>query len=85
MKSHLQGANIMAKIITKLDSEYEIVIRESSNCVLEVYKNETVINQFAGSLEDCFKIRDSVLDTFTDSQHYCKYLLGLDLSKAFLK
>ena len=29
----------MAKIITKLDSEYEIVIRErSSNCVLQVYK-----------------------------------------------
>lgn len=76
----------MAKIITKLDSEYEIVIRElSKKCVLEVYKNDTVINQFAGSLEDCFKIRDSVLDTFVDSQHYCKYLLGLDLVKAFLK
>ena len=76
----------MAKIITKLDSEYEIVIRErSANCVLEVYKNETVINQFAGSLADCFQIRDSVLDTFVDSQHYCKYLLGLDLVKAFLK
>ena len=76
----------MAKIITKLDSEYEIVIRErSSNCVLQVYKNETVINQFAGSLQVCFQIRDSILDTFVDSQHYCKYLLGLDLVKAFLK
>lgn len=76
----------MAKIITKLDSEYEIVIRErSANCVLEVYKNDTVINRFAGSLESCFQIRDSVLDTFVDSQHYCKYLLGLDLVKAFLK
>ena len=76
----------MAKIITKLDSEYEIVIRErSANCVLEVYKNETVINQFAGKLEDCFQIRDSILDSFVDSQHYCKYLLGLDLVKAFLK
>lgn len=76
----------MAKIITKLDSEYEIVIRELSNkAVLEVYKNETVINRFAGSLEDCFRIRDSILDTFVDSQHYCKYLLGCDLVKAFLK
>lgn len=76
----------MAKIITKLDSEYEIVIRELSNkTVLEVYKNETVINHFTGSLEDCFQIRDSVLDTFVDSQHYCKYLLGLNLVKAFLK
>lgn len=76
----------MAKIITKLDSEYEIVIRErSANCVLQVYKNETVINQCSGSLEDCFKIRDYVLDTFVDSQHYCKYLLGCDLVKAFLK
>ena len=76
----------MAKIITKLDSEYEIVIRErSSKCVLEVYKNDSVINQFAGKLEDCFQIRDSILDSFVDSQHYCKYLLGLDLVKAFLK
>lgn len=76
----------MAKIITKLDSEYEIVIRELSNkTVLEVYKNDTVMNQYSGSLEDCFKIRDSVLDTFVDSQHYCKYLLGCDLVKAFLK
>ena len=76
----------MAKIITKLDSEYEIVIRELSNkTVLEVYKNETVINHFAGSLEDCFRIRDSILDSFVDSQHYCKYLLGLNLVKAFLK
>lgn len=76
----------MARIITKLDSEYEIVIRErSANCVLEVYKNDTVINQCSGSLEDCFQIRDSILDTFVDSQHYCKYLLGCDLVKAFLK